>query len=250
MSYRVDKNRSATSAPRVKHAERAVDRYTPARDQKDPAVDDSDNMADNPHNDHHHHRSSPYLPRVYSPEIDGLANRAIRAYLLVINYERDCPDGRRWTPEHIDEIRWVGKYLQADHTALLKMRAALQRGDDAVSVSKIRAEAKHLREYCKETQALIKKHEQDPVFNKRPVDVDRDGRSFESAMQGTSTGYDGANGHHHATSEYGRSDKQLLHTSINAFVDNVESGSHAADYWRQDRVGRRLLEETYSLSAI
>lgn len=101
-------------------------------------------------------------PRVYDPAIDGLIGRTIRAYYLVVDYQRACPEGRRWSTEHIEMIRHAGEHLDSDRAALREMRATLTQGGDAVPVSKIRYKAKKLRTYCLEIQDLIKVHEQVP----------------------------------------------------------------------------------------
>ncbi|KAJ4359697.1 uncharacterized protein N0V89_000253 [Didymosphaeria variabile] len=132
------------------------------------------NAHDNPYIDQsteEHGEGGHRLPIVYDREIESLIGRTIRAYRLVVDYERACPIGRRWIPEHIRMIQEAGKYLESDRVVLNSLRATLARGGDAVPVGKIRANAHDLRDYCREILELIKAHEQFPLIDGRAVGV-------------------------------------------------------------------------------
>lgn len=114
------------------------------------------------------------LPSVYDPAIDDLIGRTLRAYHLVVKYKDACPDGRRWSPEHIEMIRQAGKNLDFDASDLRRMHGTLRN----TSVNRIRYEAHKLRDYCREIQDLIKVHEQHPVAHNRA------GRRFDEEYHG------------------------------------------------------------------
>ncbi|KAF2449367.1 hypothetical protein P171DRAFT_427571 [Karstenula rhodostoma CBS 690.94] len=122
-----------------------------------------------------HDGGHPEVPEVYDREIDSLVGRTIRAYRLVINYQRDCPTGLRWMPEHIEMIHEAGKSLQTDREALDSLRVGLARGEDAVLIGRVRAAAHTLRDCCWEVQELIRVHEQVPVFHGKAERVEEHG---------------------------------------------------------------------------
>ncbi|KAF1977444.1 hypothetical protein BU23DRAFT_550755 [Bimuria novae-zelandiae CBS 107.79] len=124
------------------------------------------------------------LPQVYDRSIDLLVGRTLRAYQLVVDYERACPTGHRWTPEHIEMIRHAGRNLELDRAAIENMRATLAQGGDAVPINKIRADAEELRRYCLEIQDLINVHEQKPVVHAQAVEIDSYGRPVGITHEG------------------------------------------------------------------
>jgi hypothetical protein len=118
-----------------------------------------------------HEEGSFKLPRVYDREVDRLIGRTVRAYRLVVNYQRACPTGRRWTPEHIQMIKEAGKTLESDMISLESLRGILAYGEDAVVIAKLCSEAYALRDRCWLIQDLIKIHEQVPRFYGGVVEV-------------------------------------------------------------------------------
>ncbi|KAK7183704.1 hypothetical protein DPSP01_011703 [Paraphaeosphaeria sporulosa] len=119
----------------------------------------------------------PKVPQIYHREIDRLIGRTVRAYRLVINYQRDCSGGHRWMPEHIEMIHEAGKKIQTDREALESLRLGLVRGDDAAVVGQVRDAAHALRDYCEEIQELVQVHERVPVFNGKKLEWCGQGRS-------------------------------------------------------------------------
>ncbi|KAL1594521.1 hypothetical protein SLS60_010281 [Paraconiothyrium brasiliense] len=111
------------------------------------------------------------LPIAYDRDIDRLIGRTIRAYRLVVDYERACPTGHRWIPEHIRMIKEAGRYLESDRVSLDGLRAVLAHGGDAVRVEQLRANAHDLRDYCWEILDLIKTHEKIPFIYGHAVGV-------------------------------------------------------------------------------
>lgn len=119
----------------------------------------------------------PKVPQVYDREIDRLIGRTIRAYRLVTNYQRDCPTGHRWMPDHIEMILLTGENLETDREALESLRLRLARDGGAGVVGEVRGAAYALRNYCEEVQELIRGHERVPMFDGKEWEWDGQGRS-------------------------------------------------------------------------
>ena len=154
-----------SSSPRARTSSLTVRHDTPTTQR-------SVNLADD---------GRPKIPQVYDSEIDRLAGRTIRAYRLVVNYQRDCPTGYRWTSEHIDTIREAGSHLETDREALESIRLGLVHGEERALVEQIRGAAHALRDHCEVIQDLIREHEQLPVFGGEHIEwaVSADTKSLQ-----------------------------------------------------------------------
>tara|TARA_R110002003_G_scaffold70_25_gene6545 strand:- start:442 stop:1416 length:975 start_codon:yes stop_codon:yes gene_type:complete len=89
-------------------------------------------------------------PQLWDAKLYDLMNRTRRAYDLVINYARDCPEGKRWSEEHIWLVRSTGQNLHDDVRNL-----------------KVGEDVENVRELCESVQRVIKETEhevRDRVF--------------------------------------------------------------------------------------
>jgi len=103
--------------------------------------------------------------RLWDEDLNSLMHRTIRAYDLVVNYDRDSYGGTRWSREDIARIRDVGAYLHGDVRDLKHWSevVAKEGEQDAYTMDKIRDDVENLRKYCEQIQAIIRDTERVPL---------------------------------------------------------------------------------------
>ncbi|KAI4944110.1 hypothetical protein J4E91_008965 [Alternaria rosae] len=103
--------------------------------------------------------------RLWDEDLNSLMHRTIRAYDLVVNYNRDSHGGTRWSRKDIDRIRDVGAYLHGDVRDLKHWSAVVAKEgeQDAYTMDKIRDDVENLRKYCAQIQDTIKDTERVPL---------------------------------------------------------------------------------------
>lgn len=103
--------------------------------------------------------------RLWDEDLNSLMHRTIRAYDLVVNYDRDSHGGTRWSREDIARIRDVGAYLHGDVRDLKHWSevVAKEGEQDAYTMDKIRDDVENLRKYCDQIQAIIRDTERVPL---------------------------------------------------------------------------------------
>lgn len=103
--------------------------------------------------------------RLWDEDLNSLMHRTIRAYDLVVNYDRDSYGGTRWSREDIARIRDVGAYLHGDVRDLKHWSevVAKEGEQDAYTMDKIRDDVENLRKYCDQIQAIIRDTERVPL---------------------------------------------------------------------------------------
>ncbi|KAH7083270.1 hypothetical protein BKA63DRAFT_599299 [Paraphoma chrysanthemicola] len=140
-------------------------------------------------------------PHLWDAKLDSLIHRSLRAYDLVTNYVRDCPDGKRWLREDIWLVRTTGKELH-DDVRILKSwkRTVKQYGDrDEDMMGKIRQDAEKVRVLCEQVQRVIleTEHEvRDGIVKAadgkvNEVEMEDGGYTGDNACAFTRTGRDG-----------------------------------------------------------
>ncbi|KAJ4295384.1 hypothetical protein N0V90_007396 [Kalmusia sp. IMI 367209] len=188
-------------------------------------------------------RDNPDLPRLWDREIDQLAGRTLRAYNLVVNYQTACPNGHRWTPEHIGMIRETGKDLENERRALDDWREHAARFDissDIVTMDRIQSDAARLRDYCLEVQHMINSLEQHIAIYKYPVEVDGDGQPVGIQIRGAAAAAESMTGvHQEEGNEYGSKVQVDEVTAQVVQLGDIET-THPTDWTPFPLRGRRF----------
>ena len=96
-------------------------------------------------------------PQLWPAELDVMIGQVTRAYDVVINYERDCPNGKRWTTKGIRRVHEAGAYLHADVGVLRGWkRQAQELGTaDEFMKRKIDEDWARVEKTCKKVRAAI-----------------------------------------------------------------------------------------------
>ncbi|KAI4646006.1 hypothetical protein J4E93_005585 [Alternaria ventricosa] len=104
-------------------------------------------------------------PRLWDEDSNSLMHRTIRAYDLVVNYDRDSHGGTRWSREDIDRVRDLGRYLHGDVRDLKHWSEVVAKDgeQDASTMDKLRDDVENLRKYCEQIQAIIRDTERIPL---------------------------------------------------------------------------------------
>jgi hypothetical protein len=100
-------------------------------------------------------------PQLWPPTLDDLIGPVMRAYDVVVNYERDCPTGTRWSKAGIDRVHKLGKYLHADVGVLRGWKRQVHEfGDaDARMMRKITEDWQRVEKTCLEVKRAIDEEE-------------------------------------------------------------------------------------------
>jgi hypothetical protein len=97
---------------------------------------------------------------LWPASLESLMGRTTRAYDLVINYARDCPEGVRWNRDAIARVYRAGKHLHGDirvlkHWEREAKEVRLDDGDWAV----IEEDEEKVWRLCERVQRVIKETE-------------------------------------------------------------------------------------------
>lgn len=113
-----------------------------------------------------HTRDEQYLmEHMFTENLASLMGRTYRAYMLVIDYEKDCPDGHRWYPRDIEKIRKFGQDLRSNIGAV-KHSQKILRKQGFLATSEIEDSAtriEEVRRLCNRVQDHIRETEQVPA---------------------------------------------------------------------------------------
>jgi hypothetical protein len=101
-------------------------------------------------------------PALWPTALDDLIGQTTRAYDLVINYERDCPSGRRWNADGIARVYKAGKYLHDDVRILRHWKRQVRElgYGDGDMMAKIDEDAERVRVLCEKIKGEIEAEEQ------------------------------------------------------------------------------------------
>ncbi|KAH7093012.1 hypothetical protein FB567DRAFT_609296 [Paraphoma chrysanthemicola] len=129
-------------------------------------------------------------PQLWDAKLNSLIHRTLRAYDLVTNYVRDCPDGKRWSREDIRHVRSTGAKLHDDVRILRSWKITVrQYGDrDEDMMGKIHQDVEKVRVLCEQVQRVILETEHEV---RDGVGKAADGKVNEVEME--DGGYTGAN---------------------------------------------------------
>jgi hypothetical protein len=104
-------------------------------------------------------------PPVWDDHFNSLMHRTVRAYDLVMNYDRDSNGGTRWSRENIEHIRDIGAYLHGDVRALQHRQEVIAKEgeQDGFTMNRVRADIQNMQKYCEQIQHVIKNTERVPL---------------------------------------------------------------------------------------
>ena len=101
------------------------------------------------------------LPKLWDDDLEQLMGRTLRAYDLVIDYDRDSEGGTRWSDKDIADIYDIGKHLHGDRQNLTEWQRKVARAGKPTNtmLRDIRDDANDMRILCLRVQLSIRQRE-------------------------------------------------------------------------------------------